>query len=476
MEAVGKNKHGTERNRYTGCPSWYAATQVAAPFRARLTFDLDVDVCVVGAGLAGLTVAREVARRGWSVAVLEATASPGTPPAAIPASCMPGFTSPIGDMIERVGLEHAKQLVGAVGAGRRLRARAPSRRPACRASDPVPGWLHVSKTDEGRAMQPHVEMLRRIRRRGRGLADGAGARGAAEPALFQRSALSDAPSTSIRSITRSALPPPRKRPARASSRIRRRLHRSGRRAQAHRDAGGAAARAAHRAGRQRPSRRADAAARRDAAAGHDLRDGDRAARPRLGEVIALHAARSATATAPTIITASSTAIGCNGRAACGNGRPSRAASARGACAPTSRRNFPAARQGRDRAPVGRHVRPRHAPHAADRRDRAGPVGGERLRRPRAQHHRDGRAADRARHRRQRRRPGGCLRPTNWSGPAAGSAARLAQGFYWGSRPLDALAQSLARYRERASIRKQRRLAARRAAAPAGPSGGDGVPE
>ena len=50
---------------------WYEATRVASPERPRLNFDLDVDVCVIGAGLAGLTVAREVALRGWSVAVLE---------------------------------------------------------------------------------------------------------------------------------------------------------------------------------------------------------------------------------------------------------------------------------------------------------------------------------------------------------------------------------------------------------------------
>ena len=35
-----------------------------APFRSRLAFDLDVDICVVGAGLAGLTVALEAARLG----------------------------------------------------------------------------------------------------------------------------------------------------------------------------------------------------------------------------------------------------------------------------------------------------------------------------------------------------------------------------------------------------------------------------
>ena len=41
------------------------------PGRVRLSFDLDVDICVVGAGLAGLTVALEAARLGASVAVLE---------------------------------------------------------------------------------------------------------------------------------------------------------------------------------------------------------------------------------------------------------------------------------------------------------------------------------------------------------------------------------------------------------------------
>ena len=47
------------------------ARTTTRPFRARLSFDLDVDICVVGAGLAGLTVALEAARLGASVAVLE---------------------------------------------------------------------------------------------------------------------------------------------------------------------------------------------------------------------------------------------------------------------------------------------------------------------------------------------------------------------------------------------------------------------
>ena len=34
----------------------------AIPERSRLSFDLDADICVIGAGLAGLTVALEAAR------------------------------------------------------------------------------------------------------------------------------------------------------------------------------------------------------------------------------------------------------------------------------------------------------------------------------------------------------------------------------------------------------------------------------
>ena len=52
--------------------SWYAATMVDAPLRPQLFGDLDVDVCVIGGGLAGLTTAREIARGGWSVVLLEA--------------------------------------------------------------------------------------------------------------------------------------------------------------------------------------------------------------------------------------------------------------------------------------------------------------------------------------------------------------------------------------------------------------------
>jgi glycine/D-amino acid oxidase-like deaminating enzyme len=82
----------------------------AMPFRERLSFDLDVDICVVGAGLAGLTVAREAARLGASVAVLEGRHVGWNASGHHLGTVMPGYSLAIGELIERVGLEDAREL------------------------------------------------------------------------------------------------------------------------------------------------------------------------------------------------------------------------------------------------------------------------------------------------------------------------------------------------------------------------------
>jgi glycine/D-amino acid oxidase-like deaminating enzyme len=78
--------------------------------RARLSFDLDVDICIVGAGLAGLTVALETARLGASVAVLEGRRVGWNASGHQLGTVMPGFGLPIGELIERVGFEDAREL------------------------------------------------------------------------------------------------------------------------------------------------------------------------------------------------------------------------------------------------------------------------------------------------------------------------------------------------------------------------------
>src|ERR1700731_4926535 len=82
----------------------------AMPFRSRLSFDLDVDICVVGAGLAGLTVAREAARLGASVAVPEGRHVGWNASGHQLGTVMPGFGLPIGELIARIGFEDSREL------------------------------------------------------------------------------------------------------------------------------------------------------------------------------------------------------------------------------------------------------------------------------------------------------------------------------------------------------------------------------
>jgi glycine/D-amino acid oxidase-like deaminating enzyme len=80
------------------------------PERSRLSFDLDVDIAVVGAGLAGLTVALEAARLGASVAVLEGRQVGWNASGHQLGTVMPGYGLPIGDLIARIGFEDTREL------------------------------------------------------------------------------------------------------------------------------------------------------------------------------------------------------------------------------------------------------------------------------------------------------------------------------------------------------------------------------
>src|SRR5215469_13994935 len=83
---------------------------VPAVERGPLTFGLDVDVCVIGGGLAGLTAAREVARRGWSVALLEARRVAWSASGRNCGFVLPGFGADPRAMVERVGIDRAREL------------------------------------------------------------------------------------------------------------------------------------------------------------------------------------------------------------------------------------------------------------------------------------------------------------------------------------------------------------------------------
>ena len=127
-------------------PSWYAATMVPGPEPVPLTYDLDVEVCVIGGGLAGLTAAREVARRGWSVAVLEAQRIAWNASGRNCGFVLPGFAVGMGDVIARVGPDHGKALWSLSEMGLDY-VRDTIRETDMPGVGPVNGWLKVSKTD-----------------------------------------------------------------------------------------------------------------------------------------------------------------------------------------------------------------------------------------------------------------------------------------------------------------------------------------
>src|SRR3977135_38981 len=122
-----------------------------------LTFDLDVDVCVVGGGMAGLTTARELARRGWSVALLESRRIAWNASGRNDGFVLPGFAQSMDKIVSRVGLDHAKALWGSsvMGLDYVRTAIAELRMPGVA---PMAGWLKVSKVDNGDEVLADVQL------------------------------------------------------------------------------------------------------------------------------------------------------------------------------------------------------------------------------------------------------------------------------------------------------------------------------
>src|ERR1700694_553207 len=126
--------------------------------RSRLSFDLDVDIAIVGAGLAGLTVALEAARLGASVAVLEGRHIGWNASGHQLGTVMPGYGRPIGDLIARIGFEDTRELWSLSKEGAEyVRATASEQLiPGIALSE---GALEVSNVDVGDQLISRLQML-----------------------------------------------------------------------------------------------------------------------------------------------------------------------------------------------------------------------------------------------------------------------------------------------------------------------------
>ncbi|WP_439369284.1 NAD(P)/FAD-dependent oxidoreductase [Bradyrhizobium sp. DASA03120] len=126
--------------------------------RTRLSFELDADICVIGAGLAGLSIALEAARLGASVVVLEGRHVGWNASGNQLGTVMPGFALPLTELIERIGLQHARELWALSKEGAEfVRANATEENiPGIAPSD---GVLEVSNVDAGDRLISRLQML-----------------------------------------------------------------------------------------------------------------------------------------------------------------------------------------------------------------------------------------------------------------------------------------------------------------------------
>ena len=126
--------------------------------RARLTFDLDADICVIGAGLAGLTIALEAARLGASVAVLEGRHIGWNASGNQLGTVMPGFALPLTELIERIGFEDARELWALSREGAEF-VRTNATEENMPGIGPTDGVLEVSNVDAGERLISRLQML-----------------------------------------------------------------------------------------------------------------------------------------------------------------------------------------------------------------------------------------------------------------------------------------------------------------------------
>jgi gamma-glutamylputrescine oxidase len=128
--------------------------------RPRLTNDIDAEICVIGAGVAGLTAARELARRGFNVVLLEAQSVGAGASGRGAGLVAPGYATRMDRILERVGPDAARELwqlsKGGADYIRRTIAEA-----QIAGTKPVPGRLTVNKVDDEAGARRAAEHYRR---------------------------------------------------------------------------------------------------------------------------------------------------------------------------------------------------------------------------------------------------------------------------------------------------------------------------
>jgi gamma-glutamylputrescine oxidase len=140
-------------------PSWYAASTDIPPPRLPIAGAVSCDVCVVGGGLAGLTTALELARRGKQVVLLEANRIGWGASGRNGGFVSVGFAEGLSHIVRRVGLEQAQALFRLSAEGAEyVRAKIEELDPSIHMGD---GWIVAVRHPDRDGQRRYVEMLAR---------------------------------------------------------------------------------------------------------------------------------------------------------------------------------------------------------------------------------------------------------------------------------------------------------------------------
>ena len=90
--------------------SWYEATAQRGPAQPALAGDIEADVCVVGAGIAGCSTAIHLAERGYRVVLLEAERVGYGASGRSGGQIIPGYASSMAKLVDQLGPADAKRL------------------------------------------------------------------------------------------------------------------------------------------------------------------------------------------------------------------------------------------------------------------------------------------------------------------------------------------------------------------------------
>lgn len=151
-------RHGIADHEYVA--SYYAASRHAAPAHPVLAGEVDCDVCVVGAGLAGTSTALHLAGRGYRVVLLEAARVGWGASGRSGAQALPGFAAGEDRMEALLGRDDARRAFDISVEGLDLMQALIARHAIdC---DYVPGQMHVAvKPRQVTELRHWVERLHR---------------------------------------------------------------------------------------------------------------------------------------------------------------------------------------------------------------------------------------------------------------------------------------------------------------------------